>query len=148
MLLILCCFFLFFFKDTATTEIYTYGHTLSLHDALPISSTSAAGQMVLGVPITESDSVSVLFGSDRNEINTFRGYTPDSIVDYSDALDTKPTHAWRRELDRARDTRTDFRQPPRETKQRVQAESERKRRRKGRVAARRSTHRDTAEIKR
>src|SRR3546814_10485537 len=26
----------FFFKDTATTEIYTYCHTLSLHDALPI----------------------------------------------------------------------------------------------------------------
>src|SRR3712207_8014512 len=30
-------FFLFFFNDTATTEIYT----LSLHDALPISSRSA-----------------------------------------------------------------------------------------------------------
>src|SRR5688572_31854083 len=29
------CFFLFFFNDTATTEIYT----LSLHDALPIWST-------------------------------------------------------------------------------------------------------------
>src|SRR3546814_3524724 len=28
--------FTFFFHDTATTEIYTYGHTLSLHDALPI----------------------------------------------------------------------------------------------------------------
>src|SRR3546814_13761561 len=27
-----CCF-----TDTATTENYTYGHTLSLHDALPIS---------------------------------------------------------------------------------------------------------------
>src|SRR3546814_15781929 len=27
-----------FFNDTATTEIYTYLHTLSLHDALPISS--------------------------------------------------------------------------------------------------------------
>src|SRR3546814_14686470 len=27
----------FFFNDTATTEIYTYWHTLSLHDALPIS---------------------------------------------------------------------------------------------------------------
>src|SRR3546814_17960034 len=26
-----------FFNDTATTEIYTYGHTLSLPDALPIS---------------------------------------------------------------------------------------------------------------
>src|SRR3546814_16855615 len=30
-------FGVFFFNDTATTEIYTYGHTLSLHDALPIS---------------------------------------------------------------------------------------------------------------
>src|SRR3546814_12195774 len=29
-------FFLFFLNDTAPTEIYTYGHTLSLHDALPI----------------------------------------------------------------------------------------------------------------
>src|SRR3546814_17185658 len=28
--------FVFFFNDTATTEIYTYCHTLSLHDALPI----------------------------------------------------------------------------------------------------------------
>src|SRR3546814_19085356 len=26
----------FFFKDTPTTEIYTYVHPLSLHDALPI----------------------------------------------------------------------------------------------------------------
>src|SRR3546814_16891981 len=30
------CFCLFFFIYTATTEIYTYGHTRSLHDALPI----------------------------------------------------------------------------------------------------------------
>src|SRR5881227_4414241 len=30
-------FFFFFFNDTATTEIYTTVHTLSLHDALPIS---------------------------------------------------------------------------------------------------------------
>src|SRR3546814_12418284 len=29
-------FLLFFFNDAATTEIYTYLHTLSLHDALPI----------------------------------------------------------------------------------------------------------------
>src|SRR3546814_13943083 len=31
-----CVFNCFVFNDTATTEIYTYGHTLSLHDALPI----------------------------------------------------------------------------------------------------------------
>src|SRR3546814_5450501 len=29
-------FLFFFFNDTAPTEIYTYSHTLSLHDALPI----------------------------------------------------------------------------------------------------------------
>src|SRR3546814_14304732 len=32
--------FVFFFKDTATTEFYTYGHPLSLHDALPFSNRS------------------------------------------------------------------------------------------------------------
>src|SRR3546814_20631997 len=36
MLCVVCTFKFFFFNDTATTEIYTYGHTLSLHDALPI----------------------------------------------------------------------------------------------------------------
>src|SRR3546814_16709025 len=35
----------FFFNDPATNEIYTYVHTLSLHDALPIS--LAAQQRVI-----------------------------------------------------------------------------------------------------
>src|SRR5213596_1696284 len=35
----ICCFF---FNDTATTEIYTRPYTLSLHDALPISTRSSA----------------------------------------------------------------------------------------------------------
>src|SRR3546814_12843609 len=36
--LLSCLFFIlfFFFNDPATTEIYTYWHTLALHDALPI----------------------------------------------------------------------------------------------------------------
>src|SRR5213594_2198407 len=33
--------FFFFFNETATTEIYTSVHTLSLHDALPISKAAA-----------------------------------------------------------------------------------------------------------
>src|SRR3546814_13577282 len=33
----MCSVLLFFFNDPATTEIYTDVHTLSLHDALPIS---------------------------------------------------------------------------------------------------------------
>src|SRR3546814_13097000 len=45
--------FVFFFNDTATTEIYTYGHTLSLHDALPIwprVSTGSASEDI-GIPL-------------------------------------------------------------------------------------------------
>src|SRR5258708_28450562 len=38
---LLLTYFFFFFNDTATTEIYT----LSLHDALPISSAIAAASM-------------------------------------------------------------------------------------------------------
>src|SRR5213594_821469 len=34
--------YLFFFNDTPTTEIYTSVHTLSLHDALPISPAARA----------------------------------------------------------------------------------------------------------
>src|SRR3546814_12815543 len=38
-----CSDFYLFFNDTATTEIYTYVHTLSLHDALPICLARARG---------------------------------------------------------------------------------------------------------
>ncbi|WP_149193860.1 outer membrane protein assembly factor BamA [Luteimonas suaedae] len=86
------------------------------------SSTSAASQAVLGIPITEHDSFSLLFGIDRNEIFTFRGSTPDSIVDYIDAFNQRTFHAWRTEVGYARDTRNDYLQPTRGTYQRVSAE--------------------------
>src|SRR3546814_18607420 len=35
-------FICFFFNESSTTEIYTYLHTLSLHDALPIFSVRVA----------------------------------------------------------------------------------------------------------
>src|SRR5213075_2122325 len=41
--------YFFFFNDTATTEIYTTRHTLSLHDALPISAVIGAGVMGSGI---------------------------------------------------------------------------------------------------
>src|SRR3546814_15184064 len=40
--------FVFFFNDTATTEIYTYVHTRSLHDALPICGFLYAGSGIVG----------------------------------------------------------------------------------------------------
>ena len=42
------------FNDTATTEIYTYDHTLSLHDALPISRRSLGRVSVPMWPINLS----------------------------------------------------------------------------------------------
>src|SRR3546814_15802882 len=45
---------LLFCNDTATTEIVTYGHTHSLHDALPISSRSTRPQKVVTAPVGTS----------------------------------------------------------------------------------------------
>src|SRR3546814_6743871 len=42
--------FVLFFKDTATTEIYTDGHTLSLHDAFPICRRLARGRGLKSTP--------------------------------------------------------------------------------------------------
>src|SRR3546814_8015631 len=48
------CYVSFFFNDSATTEIYTYSHTRSLHDALPIC---ASGQSfaIYRVPPASAD---------------------------------------------------------------------------------------------
>ena len=85
------------------------------------SSTSGAAQVVLGLPISETNSVSALFGIDSNEIYTF-GSTPKPIVDYIKALDTRTFHAWRAQLGWASDTRNDFFAPTRGTYQRLSAE--------------------------
>lgn len=85
--------------------------------------TNSAGQVVLGVPITESDSINAAFGLDSNQIFTQRGLTPNSIVDYIDALGQRTFHAWRMQLGWARDTRNDFLQPTAGLLQRVSVEA-------------------------
>lgn len=85
------------------------------------SSTSAAAQAVLGLPLTETDSVSLLFGIDRNQIN-YGSFTPKAIVDYIHAIGQRTFHAWRAEIGWARDTRNDYFMPTAGTYQRVSAE--------------------------
>src|SRR3546814_17188403 len=51
----LLCFF--FFNGTATTEIYSYLHTLSLHDALPIFRRTRPGVAAAGAGWRRSDRV-------------------------------------------------------------------------------------------
>src|SRR3546814_10921165 len=53
------CVFVFFFTDTATTDVYTSLHTLSLHDALPILLHHAAHQR-MGAAFREPDAA-ILF---------------------------------------------------------------------------------------
>src|SRR3546814_3293598 len=54
---------IFFFNDTATTDTYTYLHTLSLHDALPIflalggHHCSTRGRLVRGMAEPSADRV-------------------------------------------------------------------------------------------
>lgn len=87
------------------------------------NSTNGSAQMIFGVPITENDSFSLMFGIDSNQITTYSGYTPQSIIDYIDAMGTRTFHSWRTELGWARDTRNDYFMPTRGTYQRLGLEA-------------------------
>ena len=87
------------------------------------SSTSGAAQMVLGVPITETDTVSALFGIDSNEIFAFKGSSPKVITDYIDALNQRTFHAWRGEIGWARNSLDNALTPTRGMYQRIGLEA-------------------------
>src|SRR6476620_4093578 len=57
------------------------------------NTTSGAAQVVLGLPITESDTVTALFGIDSNDIQAYPGSTPPSIIDYLKTLHHTPSAA-------------------------------------------------------
>jgi outer membrane protein insertion porin family len=73
---------------------------------------SGAGQVFLGLPITEYDTVSSMVGIDTNEI-LLSATTPLSIQDYIDAVGHNTFHAWRWQLGYSRDTRNDYFMPSR-----------------------------------
>src|SRR3989441_6170733 len=77
--LVLFTLFLFFFNDTATTEIYT----LSLHDALPISQWRSLKRWILPV--------AVLGSSPTNSIH--RGYLYGAILSLTNAFSSSPSAA-------------------------------------------------------
>jgi outer membrane protein insertion porin family len=87
------------------------------------NSTNGAAQMVFGVPITENDTVSLMFGIDSNQITVYQGSTPQSIIDYIDAVGKRTFKSWRAEAGWARDTRNDYFMPTRGTYQRIGLEA-------------------------
>lgn len=84
-------------------------------------SDSGVARAIFGLPLTETDTVGLSFGIDFNTITPVYG-TPQSIVDYIDALNTRTFHTWRTELSWARDSRNAYWNPTRGTYQRVAAE--------------------------
>lgn len=87
------------------------------------STKSYAAQLVLGVPITETDSITGLFGIDSNQVNTIPGYTPEAISDYINAIGQRTFHSWRAELGWGRNTLNHGLMPTAGTSQRVWLEA-------------------------
>lgn len=86
------------------------------------SSDSGSLRAIFGLPITETDTVGLSFGIDRNSIVPYEGFTPQSIVDYINALERRTFNSWRSELSWARNSTNAFFNPTRGTFQRVAAE--------------------------
>jgi outer membrane protein insertion porin family len=86
------------------------------------STNSGSAQVVLGIPISEWDSVSANIGIDSNEILSLPGSTPEEFNDYLKAVGRRTFHAWRGQVAWSRDTRNDYFMPSAGTFQRVSAE--------------------------
>ncbi|GHB97917.1 outer membrane protein assembly factor BamA [Thermomonas carbonis] len=86
------------------------------------STNSGAAQVFLGLPLSESDSVSLMFGIDSNEILAFPGSTPPPLVDYISAVGNQTFHSWRAQVGWGRDTRNNYFTPVVGTIQNLSAE--------------------------
>lgn len=86
-----------------------YGNT----DFANYSSSSKSFSSYLGIPVTDFDSVRVGLGMSSNKINTIQGFTPQTLVDYQNALGNKTIHEWNATLGWNHDTRNGYWAPTR-----------------------------------
>src|SRR5690606_10426728 len=56
------------------------------------STNSGAAQVFTSLPLSESDSISLMFGIDSNEVLAFPGSTPQPLVDYVSAVGNRTFH--------------------------------------------------------
>jgi outer membrane protein insertion porin family len=95
----------------------------SNYNVAQYSTNSASAQAVLGIPISEWDGFSAMFGIDSNEIVPLTGATPPVITDYIKAIGAYTFHSWRSQLAWSRDTRNDYFMPNVGTYQRASIEA-------------------------
>ncbi|MFB9068740.1 outer membrane protein assembly factor BamA [Pseudofulvimonas gallinarii] len=93
------------------------------------STDTAEFNVYFGLPLTETDTVSMSLGIDSTRIDAIPGLTPDFMFDYllrvaaaNDNLDQRTFHAWRLEAGWSRDSRNRFFNPTRGGFQQVGAE--------------------------
>ena len=86
------------------------------------STNSGSAQVFMGLPLSESDSISLMLGIDTNEILAFPGSTPPPLVDYISAVGNRTFKAWRAQVGWGRDTRNDYFTPVVGTTQNLSAE--------------------------
>ncbi|MDQ3039601.1 MAG: outer membrane protein assembly factor BamA, partial [Pseudomonadota bacterium] len=91
-------------------------------NAAQYSTNSGAFQVLMGLPLSESDSVSLLFGIDTNEVLAFPGSTPPPLVDYISAVGNRTFHALRTQAGWSRNTLNSFFMPSFGTTQNLSAE--------------------------
>src|SRR3546814_5421444 len=110
----------FFFNDTATTEIYTYLHTLSLHDALPIFLRGSSDphirlaemdQKGIDILVVSNNAQMYFYNIDAGLAIDFHQTANDALAEYCEAepdrlffmamLPLQDLEASARELDRA-----------------------------------------------
>ena len=86
------------------------------------STNSGAFQVFMGIPLSESDSISVMLGADTNEILAYAGSTPQPLVDYIDAVGQRTFHTWKAQVGWGRDTRNNYFTPVVGSTQNISAE--------------------------
>lgn len=92
------------------------------NDTARYSSKSASGSVLLGLPLTETNSLTLSLGLGRNQIGVFEGFTPQSIIDYINALGRRTFNTWDLKAFWASDSRNKYFAPTRGTFQRLGTE--------------------------
>ena len=80
----------------------------SNYNVAQYSTNSGSAQVFMGLPLSDCDSFSLMFGVDTNEILAFPGSTPPPLVDYISAVGNRTFHSWRGQVGWGRDTRNDY----------------------------------------
>jgi outer membrane protein insertion porin family len=112
-----------------TDDGVSLGYTLSYRELdqgeaniANYTSDIASGSVIMGIPLTETDTLSLNMGLSRNQIGTFPGITPPEIIDFINEVGKRTFSTWGLQAGWARDSRNKYFAPTRGAYQRVGAE--------------------------